>query len=288
MRQDSRPLLKIHTRNDEPEGLSCLRRLASAAKETEPELAEWLEQAVTDVESGANPKTALSLARRRGRPPTSNRDEWTQIAVGARVSRLREDGLSYEEAVAQVAEERFLSESSVKRCFRKYRPFKQLQDAAEETFGSFKRAIDALAEHSSCQWMEVHEIAADIQRTTSSLTRLTGTILSFPQLHKVMGIQNLQEMNLDIPTFSPFKQAMDALAEHSSCQWMGEIGVGIQQAIASNDLTQSLLDLGKVVAVDGLRHGGKIAQRGAEMALERDAGTFTNQCGNSHGQPAKG
>ena len=99
-----------------------MRRLAIAAKETEPELAEWLEQAVTDVESGANPKTALSLARRRGRPTASNKDEWKQIAVGVRVSRLREDGLSYEKAVAQVAKERFLSESSVKRCFRKYRP----------------------------------------------------------------------------------------------------------------------------------------------------------------------
>ena len=95
-------------------------------------------------------------------------------------------------------------------------------------------------------------------------------------------------MNLDIPTFSPFKQAMDVLAEYSSCQRMGEIGVEIQQAIASNDLTQSLLDRGKVVAVDGLRHGGNIAQRGTEMALERDAGNSTNQCGNSHGQPAKG
>ena len=193
MRQDSRPVLKIHTRNDEPGGLSRLRRLAIAAKETEPELAEWLEQVVTDVESGADPKTALSLARRRGRPTASNKDEWKQIAVGARVSRLREDGLSYEEAVAQVAEGRFLSESSVKRCFRKYRPFKQLKDAAEETSGSFKRAMDVLAEHSSCQLKEVHEIAADIQRTTSSLTRLTGTILSFLRLHKVMGIQNLQD-----------------------------------------------------------------------------------------------
>ena len=61
----------------------------------------------------------LSLARRKGRPVTSNKDEWKQIAVGARVSRLRDDGLSYEEAVAQVAEERYLSESSVKRYYKK-------------------------------------------------------------------------------------------------------------------------------------------------------------------------
>ena len=129
MRQDARPVLKLHTPRNEPQGFSRLRRVASAAKETEPELAEWLEQAVTNVESGTNPKTAFSLARRRGRPTTSNKDGWQQIVVGVHVNRLRDDGLSYEEAVAQVAEERFLSESSVKRYFKKYRPFMQLQDA---------------------------------------------------------------------------------------------------------------------------------------------------------------
>ena len=140
MRQDSRPVLKIHTPRDEPQGFSRLRRVASAAKETEPELAEWLEQAVTNLESGTNPKAAFSLARKRGRPTTSNRDGWKQIVVGAHVNRLRDDGLSYEKAVGQVADELHLSDSSVKRYFTKYRhfekylPFRQFQDAVGEFF----------------------------------------------------------------------------------------------------------------------------------------------------------
>ena len=144
MRQDSRSVLDywlgLDIRNDEPEGLVHLRHIASALKEKDPKSAEWLEQAVIDMKSGVDPKKALSLTRRKGRPATSNEEQLEQIAVGAHVDRLRDDGLSYEKAVGQVADELHLSDSSVKRYFTKYRhfekylPFKQFQDAAGEFF----------------------------------------------------------------------------------------------------------------------------------------------------------
>ena len=111
MRQDSRSVLGFllgpYIRNDEPEGLVHLRHIASTLEEKDPKSAKWLKQALTDIESGANPQKALSLTRKRGRPSTPNKEQWEQITVGARVDRLRDDGLSYEKAVGQVADERF-------------------------------------------------------------------------------------------------------------------------------------------------------------------------------------
>ena len=150
MRQDSRSVLDywigLCIRNSEPEGLVHLRHIASALKEKDPKSAKWLKQALTDMESGADPQKALSLTRKRGRPSTSNKDLWKHIAVGAYVNQLRNEGRSYEKAVAQVAGERFLSESSVKRYFKKYRdsekafPFRQFENA----LGGLSQGMDAL------------------------------------------------------------------------------------------------------------------------------------------------
>ena len=72
MKLDSRSVLKFwlkpYIRNDEPKGFSRLHRLASTAKATEPELAKWLEKAVTEIESGVDPKKALSLAKIKRTP----------------------------------------------------------------------------------------------------------------------------------------------------------------------------------------------------------------------------
>ena len=150
MRQDSRSVLDywigLRIRNSEPEGLVHLRHIASALKEKDPKSAKWLKQALTDIESGADPQKALSLTRKRGRPSTSNKDLWEQIAVGARVNQLRDDGWSYEKAVGQVADELHLSDSSVKRYYNKYRdaekafPFRQFENA----LGGLSQGMDAL------------------------------------------------------------------------------------------------------------------------------------------------
>ena len=156
MRQDSRSVLGFllgpYIRNDEPEGLVHLRHIASTLKEKDPKSAKWLKQALTDIESGANPQKALSLTRKRGRPSTPNKEQWEQITVGARVDRLRDDGLSYEKAVGQVADERHLSDSSVKRYYKKCRdaekvfPFRQFQYALGELFqgiGALRQAVES-------------------------------------------------------------------------------------------------------------------------------------------------
>lgn len=154
MRQDSRSVLDywlgLHIRNDEPEGLFRLRHLASAVKETDPESSEWLDQAVIDMKSGVDPKKALSLTRRTGRPAASNEEQLEQIFIGADVDQLRNGGQSYEEAVAQVAKERYRSESSVRRYYKKYRnvektfPFRQFQYALGElsqVIGALRQAV---------------------------------------------------------------------------------------------------------------------------------------------------
>ena len=134
----------------EPEGLFLLAppsRRCAKEKKTDPEAAEWLEQAMTDMQSSVDPKKALSLTRRTGRPAASNKEQWEQITVGAR--RRPASGwtaLSYEKAVGQVADERHLSDSSVKRYYKKYRnvekvfPFRQFQYA----LGELSQGIGAL------------------------------------------------------------------------------------------------------------------------------------------------
>ena len=176
MTQDSlNPALVLHTRNSEPEGYSYLRRLAGAAKEkkTDPEAAEWLEQAMTDMQSSVDPKKALSLTRRPGRPAASNKEQWEQITVGARVDRLRDDGLSYEKAVGQVADERHLSDSSVKRYYKKYRnvekvfPFRQFQYALGELsqgIGALVSEIQVAQYHSSVHIGALNVPAAHVAR----------------------------------------------------------------------------------------------------------------------------
>ena len=129
-----------------------MRHIASALKEKDPKSAKWLKQALTDIEYGADPQKALSLTRKRGRPSTPNKEQWEQITVGARVDRLRDDGLSYEKAVGQVADERHLSDSSVKRYYKKYRdaekafPFRQFQYALGELsqgIGALRQAVES-------------------------------------------------------------------------------------------------------------------------------------------------
>jgi hypothetical protein len=138
---------------DTDAAISLLRDYVELTNEGKPipkHLQRHIAICFSRILTGLPPKSSLFLSRGRGRPK-EYLGRLRNMVLGGEVARLRESGLTHQEAILRVAETYEVSEKTVERGFARYKPQweSRKKDGVlfdQSGFGASREAFDKLKE----------------------------------------------------------------------------------------------------------------------------------------------